>query len=465
MKCKYLTQLSLVIICILFTTCKTEKQKFSELLLTNDLTLAYKFQSQYPKSAFSIDSLIQSLEYHKLLASPSIEGYREFLKKFPSSNLTDSIKLQLSELEWNKISEISMKSDYLLKREDVEKFYNEFRESPHRSKVEELMFMFADEGKFTDTRDGKEYSWIRFGDKIWMTQNLNFNIRNSFLRGDDKYESPQAGRAYGKDVIWDACPDGWDIPTLDEWITLVFSLGAEARLFRNNNNWNSIIIVPNGMNYTRFNPFLDFHNYRDETRFWVTMALSGTKYWAKTFFEMSDNIIETIHWDYDDRARKINSLDISPIFRRDACPIRCIKRLNSIKYFTTSKSDSILISGVRFSKSELPTGGIYRLLITEKDGECTNPLIIKYLENQIYCFIGKGTSSIYSSHELYALNISYSKDSGKFLLSLFSKEQEIGWMKIENDKIILELTTPTENIKGEYSIITNIGIGWFNQQE
>jgi len=83
-------------------------------------------------------------------------------------------------------------------------------------------------GSFEDERDGQKYETVKMPDgKIWMAQNLNYKVENSWLYADDKdYEV--YGRLYTWDAAKEACPPGWHVPSREEWESLVEAVGGSS---------------------------------------------------------------------------------------------------------------------------------------------------------------------------------------------------------------------------------------------
>jgi uncharacterized protein (TIGR02145 family) len=80
-------------------------------------------------------------------------------------------------------------------------------------------------GTYTDPRDGQVYSTIEINGRVWFAENLNFAIENSWYYNDDSIQYEKYGRLYTWLAAAYACPEGWYLPTDEEWKKLELYLG------------------------------------------------------------------------------------------------------------------------------------------------------------------------------------------------------------------------------------------------
>jgi uncharacterized protein (TIGR02145 family) len=122
-------------------------------------------------------------------------------------------------------------------------------------------------GTITDSRDGKVYKTVVIGNQTWMAENLNVaTFRNGdpipeaktdeewIKAGKNKQPAwcyynndPKNGHKYGKLYNWHAvndkrglAPEGWNIPSQDDWSILVEYLGGlelAGQKMQSTNGW------------------------------------------------------------------------------------------------------------------------------------------------------------------------------------------------------------------------------------
>ena len=79
---------------------------------------------------------------------------------------------------------------------------------------------------FTDERDGKTYQLFEYGSLVWMKENLNFVSDGSWSYDNSSSNSDEFGRLYSWYSAVNACPDGWRLPTHEEYSTMIDNLGG-----------------------------------------------------------------------------------------------------------------------------------------------------------------------------------------------------------------------------------------------
>lgn len=195
-------------------------------------------------------------------------------------------------------------------------------------------------GVLTDSRDGRSYKTVVIGNQVWMAENLNYDS------GDDMSFCLYANdcETYGRHYEWSAaadsvntgdglsdcpvnvkqkgiCPDGWHIPSLDEWETLSRSVGRKVASInlRSSEGWENYEKEnTKGLNLYGFSvlPSIlqNIHggNSFDQAAFWT----SGTEKYcgANYHYEFNGD---------DSAATKVLSGLV--LNYRNAMPVRCLR--------------------------------------------------------------------------------------------------------------------------------------------
>ncbi|OUS01374.1 hypothetical protein A9Q86_06205 [Flavobacteriales bacterium 33_180_T64] len=79
-----------------------------------------------------------------------------------------------------------------------------------------------------DARDGQVYQTVKIGTQTWFAQNLNYDPIDNTSKC---YENDLAncfvyGRLYEGNTVQTICPEGWHLPTVEEWEVLIDYLGG-----------------------------------------------------------------------------------------------------------------------------------------------------------------------------------------------------------------------------------------------
>ena len=99
-------------------------------------------------------------------------------------------------------------------------------------------------GTFTDPRDGQQYGYVTYAGLDWMAENARYDIKDDvnssiYLDADESgftsnmnaastRNLQRYGRLYTLEGAKAACPDGWRLPTDEDWQRLEITLGMSA---------------------------------------------------------------------------------------------------------------------------------------------------------------------------------------------------------------------------------------------
>lgn len=85
------------------------------------------------------------------------------------------------------------------------------------------------EGTYTDPRDGQTYKWVRYGNLDWMAENYRYYVGglqdSVYVDADENTHLAELGRLYTPAGAQAATPDGWRLPTDEDWKQLEMTLG------------------------------------------------------------------------------------------------------------------------------------------------------------------------------------------------------------------------------------------------
>ncbi len=184
-------------------------------------------------------------------------------------------------------------------------------------------------GTFTDSRDGKIYNWAKIGNQVWMTENFAFkNTTGSWAYNDDENYVSIYGYLYDWNTAMSVVPNGWHLPSDNEWKELEMYLGMsqseanddgyrgtdEGKKIKSTTGWDS---NGNGTDEIGFSALPS--GYRNTNGSYDALGLNGG-WWSSTVdnstgwvvFRNVDSSNDRI-WRGDDGSKE------------DGVSIRCIK--------------------------------------------------------------------------------------------------------------------------------------------
>ncbi|MDJ0674255.1 MAG: FISUMP domain-containing protein [Calothrix sp. MO_167.B42] len=116
----------------------------------------------------------------------------------------------------------------------------------------------ADNSQLLDPRDGEKYLVIEINGQIWTAENIRFDTDDGISNAYDiEYDEvpDHYGRLYNYYSAQEACPDGWHLPSKDEFEDLVSFLelsGPAGFALKSAEDWQN---GGNGSNSSGFNAF------------------------------------------------------------------------------------------------------------------------------------------------------------------------------------------------------------------
>ena len=173
---------------------------------------------------------------------------------------------------------------------------------------DEITVVVVEEGiTITDPRDGQKYFIVDIGTQTWFAENLNFETADSWWYDDSEANGEIYGRLYTWDAAQDACPEGWSLPSDDDWKTLEMGLGmsqevADEDLWRgtqgdkmkSTSGWNE---NGNGTNSSGFNGlpggyYSDSYSLMgDNSNWWTSSEVSSNLAWQRGLNNLNSKIL------------------------------------------------------------------------------------------------------------------------------------------------------------------------------
>jgi uncharacterized protein (TIGR02145 family) len=142
---------------------------------------------------------------------------------------------------------------------------------------------------FTDSRDGTVYNTVKVADQVWMAEYLRYaadgaavcydNLEENCEKYGMLYPSANPEDSTETGLIQSYCPDGWHLPSLDEYLVLAQHAGPSFVGLKSTEGWT--VRAGNGTNEYGFNALpggrgvmkndtLSFNSMGEEALFWLS---------------------------------------------------------------------------------------------------------------------------------------------------------------------------------------------------
>ncbi|MCX6239254.1 MAG: fibrobacter succinogenes major paralogous domain-containing protein [Bacteroidia bacterium] len=179
-------------------------------------------------------------------------------------------------------------------------------------------------GTFKDNRDGKKYKTVKIGTQTWMAENLAYKAESGcWAYSDNEDNVATYGYLYDWKTAKIACPEGWHLPTNEEWSTLCDYLGGEkiagGKMKETGTaHWNN----PNteATNSSGFTA-LPGGTYHDKKALTNIGNFGG--WWSSTEYDINSAWFQHIFYNYSGLYRSRHDLNTLLLFQ--GYSVRCIK--------------------------------------------------------------------------------------------------------------------------------------------
>lgn len=179
-------------------------------------------------------------------------------------------------------------------------------------------------GEFTDSRDGKTYKTTIIGPQKWMSENLNYETKSSFCYRDHFYSDycDSYGRYYSFEDALTACPEGWHLPSKDEFDTLIYFGSKNNRSSQLSSIYHkgkdSIGLTLTMVGYARNDSsFLSEYNILEES------YSASASIWSST--PKTDSVAYCTHaYFYSPNTIRTDTIVVGTSYKHYHHPIRCV---------------------------------------------------------------------------------------------------------------------------------------------
>jgi len=164
----------------------------------------YRNSTHYEEAKHRIKALEEEAAWQKALRRNRVSDYEDYLDDYPGGVHAEEAHQRMEDI----LAGIVIKPT-------VDKKVNTKKES-------EIEF-----GTFSDSRDGQTYRTVQLNGLEWMADNFKYDIGyGCWSYHNDDRNSDIYGRLYTLEGAKKACPEGWRLPSDEEWQFTIWEFGG-----------------------------------------------------------------------------------------------------------------------------------------------------------------------------------------------------------------------------------------------
>ena len=171
-------------------------------------------------------------------------------------------------------------------------------------------------GTFIDERDGNEYKWVKIGEQVWMAENLAFEVDSGcWAYGNNEGYVKNLGRLYTWEAALKACPEGWHLPTNEEWEQLAEYVSSQKGPYQKlSRRWENVgEHLKDDFGFSALGGGRQFGLQHDSFG-----NIGNSYWWSATEIKSNQAMIRVLRYGY-------TSFAWEPSNMRYGCSVRCIR--------------------------------------------------------------------------------------------------------------------------------------------
>lgn len=265
---------------------------------TNPYVASYLLKNLVPNNSLKISVMRHSSNNKAYIVASSVSGGFYMRQNVPN--------WQTANNDWQKI-ELEIKIPENLNSDLKIFLWNADQNKPSYFDDFTIMYMEdsapnevrLDTSVMVDKRDGIKYKTIKIGKQWWMAENLRYHYKENSITYDHlSANGIKYGRLYDWKSAKTSCPNGWHLPSDDEFIEMELLLGMDEN--------EKLIIGPRSVNVgtqlssvgtSGFNllysgvcdRFGHFRQFEENTVLWTSTELNYEKAIVREYVKSSPN--------------------------------------------------------------------------------------------------------------------------------------------------------------------------------